>query len=95
MSWIDEPGQVVGLVALRGDRPGVEERLPAIGRSADAEPAEVLVIEDDVLATRADQVRVVRVDAVGDDPDFDARPVGDLLSCETFMTSRASGSTSG
>ena len=46
---------------------------PSVGR-AEAEPAEVLVVEDDVLAVRPDQVWVVRVDAVGDDPDLDPGP---------------------
>ncbi len=87
--------QVVGLVALRGDRARVEERLAAVGRRADTEPAEVLVVEDDVLAARADQVRVVRVDAVGDDADLDAGPVTIWLAASTFITWRASGSTSG
>jgi hypothetical protein len=65
------------------------------GPRADAEPAEVLVVEDDMLAAGADQIRVVRVDAVVDDPDLDARPVDDLRAAGTFMTSRASGSISG
>src|SRR5262249_59386983 len=68
---VDEPGQVIGLVALRGDRARVEEGLPAVGGRAVAEPAEVLEVEDDVLAAGADQVGVGRVDAGGGDGDRD------------------------
>ena len=76
---VDEAGQVVGLVALRGDRARVQERLAAIGRRAGTETAEVLVVEDDVLAAGPDQIGVVRVDAVGDDADLDPGPVHDLF----------------
>ena len=76
---VDEIGQIVARVALSGDGTGVQERLPAVGRRRDAEAAEVLVVEDHVVAVRPDQVGVVRVDAIGDDPDFDAGPVDDLV----------------
>ncbi len=77
---VDELRQVVDLVALRGDEARGEEGQQAAGHREGTIPAEVLEVEDDVLAVRPDEVGVARVDAVGDDPDLDAGAVRDLVS---------------
>ena len=53
----------------------VEEGLAAAGRGVGAGPAEVLVVDEDVLAVGADEVGVVEVDAVGDEATFTPAPV--------------------
>jgi len=68
---------------------------PSVGAPG-AEPAEVLIVDEDVLAAGPDQVGVVRVDAVGDDADLDAGPVSELIGSVHVSSPRApSGSTSG
>ena len=57
---------------LGGDRTGVEERLGATGRRVRARAAEVLVVDEHVLAVGPDEVGVVDVEPVGDEPDLDA-----------------------
>ena len=79
VSGVDEGGEVIGLPSLRSDDARCAERLASVGWGAGAEPAEVPVVEDDVLPACSNQVRKVHVDAVGDDPDLDAGAVGDLL----------------
>ena len=70
-----EVGDVVHLAALGGDRGGVAERLLAAGRDVQALAAEVLVVHEHVLAVGADEVGIVDVQPVGDEPDRDAAAV--------------------
>ena len=76
---VHELREVVDDGALRGDRRCVAECLAAVRRRARAGAGEVLVVDEDVLAVGPDEVGVVRVDAVGDEGDLDARAGRQLL----------------
>src|SRR5262249_41144173 len=65
-------GDVIDVPALGGDGTRVKKCLATTGRGARAGAAEVLVVDEDVLAVGADEVLVVRVDAVSDVRDLDA-----------------------
>src|SRR5262249_46208340 len=67
-----ETGNVVDVPTLRCDRAGVKERLAAVGRRVRARAAEVLVVHEHVPAIDPYEVRVIRVQAVGDERDLDA-----------------------
>ncbi len=76
---VDELRQVVHHGALGGDRGGVTVGLAAVGDRARAVAGEVLVVDEDVRAVRPDEVRHVRVHAVGDEGDLHARAGRQLL----------------
>ncbi len=61
-----EVADVVDLAALRGDRRRVAERLRAAGRRRRAEAAEVLEVDEHVLAVGANEIGIVGVERVGD-----------------------------
>jgi hypothetical protein len=83
MSGVDEGGEVIGLPSLRSDDARCAERLPPVGWGAGAEPAEVPVVEDDT-SMPSEMIPTLT-------------PVPSAICCaaSTFITSLASGSTSG
>jgi hypothetical protein len=64
---------VVDLAALRGDRAGVAEFLLTAGGHPGALAAEVLVVDDHALTVGPDEVLIVRIETIGNEPDGDTR----------------------
>src|SRR5207245_10590545 len=75
----DEVIDVVGPVALRGDRPGVDAGFSTAGRGIGPLSGDVLVVDEHMLAVRTNELWVVDVESIGHIGDTHALAGNDVL----------------